>query len=149
MIAKICLLLNVVAYGLYAYMFIFAPDKLLDGYGVAIPKEKLFKESLWPMMVGILRYLGCAYITLTFLIGHVFFSKPSAGLKTAAMYNTLFTLVVVHRLYFEDPNSVYATPPALHESVKKSLSAAIVLLVITFLGLATVQDPPKEKTHTK
>ena len=149
MIAKTCLLLNVLALTAYAYMFAFAPDKLLDAYGLDITKDKLFKESLWPMMVGILRYLGCAYITLAFVMGHVIFSKPSAGLKTAAMYNTLFTLVVVHRLYFEDPNSVYATPAALHESVKKSLIAAVVLMVITFLGLATVQDPEDDEKKGK
>ena len=149
MIARTCLLLNVLAYLAYSALFAFAPDKLLDAYGIDFPKESLFTEKLWPMMVGVLRYLGCAYFTLAFLMGHVILKKPSAGLQTAAMMNILCIFVLVHRLYLESPDSVYATPAVLKESVEKSLFAFGVMTAFTFLGLMTVQDPVDDKAKKK
>lgn len=69
MIAKLCLVFNTVAYLAYGAMFAFAPEKLMAGYGLPMSIEEMRKDALWPVLVGVLRYLSVCFFTFAFLMG--------------------------------------------------------------------------------
>ena len=130
-------LLNLV----YAYKFAFDLEAMMKDYGYDANTFRKQEPSLWLAFITFGRFLAAALFTISFLAGHTLIRKPSAGIRTNAMFGFLAVCICAYRIHVEGADHPDSSVVSV-QSATKNLYIQGTAFALSVVGLFTATDPP-------